>query len=127
MALNDTLNDGGWQTGTSRAVIGGHSYIFDKIDHEKPTGSAKANNADGTPAGGAYVRMAEKVSVTIKARNNVPPPPPRVPFRHSFSGDPEKNWVVTTTKVSASNEGASITTFAADIEEFINQIPVSLS
>lgn len=120
----DTLLDGGFQTGSYGGVINGYYYTFDTVDHDMPGSSATANNADGTPAGGVFVRGKEKIAVSIKARTGTPVPAARVPFRMAFDGQPEKNWVVVGAKISSSNEGASIRTYSGEIEEYINPIPL---
>lgn len=122
--MADTVNDGGYVGGSYGAWINKFYYVFDTVDHDLPWGSAKANNADGTPAGGLYVRMAEKVSVKIKAKTGVPAPGQGKPFVCAFDGFPEKNWLVTNLKISSSNEGAQIRTYTADLEEYVNQIPL---
>ena len=120
----ETLDDGGYQTGSYGCVIGGFYYTFDKVDHDMPVGQADANKADGTPAGGAFVRMKEKVAVSIKARTGIPAPKAMVPFAFAFDDQPERNWVVTNRKISSSNEGAQIRTYTADFSEYVNQIPL---
>lgn len=123
--MPDTVNDGGYLTGSYGGYINGFYYIFDTTDHDLPWGSAKANKADGTPAGGAYVRMAEKVAVKIKAKTGTPAPKQGVPFPFAFDDFPQKNWLVTNLKIASSNEGAQIRTYTADLEEYINPIPLS--
>jgi hypothetical protein len=120
--MPNTLGDGGYETGSYDVTIGGYSYTLSKVEHELPIGQADAMNADGTPAGGAFVRMKEKVSVTIEAITGTPVPSQLVPFALSFHGYPSKNWVVTTIKIQSSNEGAKIRTYSADIVEYINSI-----
>jgi hypothetical protein len=120
--MPDTLGDGGYQTGSYDVTIGGYSYTLDTVDHELPIGQADAMNADGTPAGGAFVRMKEKVAVKIKAVTGTPAPSQLVPFALSFHGYPSKNWVIATMKITSSNEGAQIRTYNADIVEYINSI-----
>lgn len=122
----DVLLDGGFQTGSYGFVLNGFYYAADTISHKTTTSSARANKANGTPAGGAHVRGPEMISAKIKARTGVPRPAPRIPFRASFSDEPPKNWVVTSTTIESSNEGASIRTYSADIEEYINPIPATL-
>lgn len=120
--MPDTLGDGGYQTGSYDVIINGYAYTLDTIDHELPVGQADAMNADGTPAGGAFVRMKEKLAVKIKAVTGTPAPEALVPFALSFHGYPSKNWVVTNRKIASSNEGAQIRTYNVDIVEHINSI-----
>lgn len=125
VTTTDTINDGGYQTGSYGGWINGFYYIFDTVDHDLPWGQADANTTAGTPAGGAFVRMKEKVSVKIKAKTGTPAPGQGKPFRIAFDGYPEKNWLVTNLKISSSNEGAQIRTYTADIVEYVNAIPLS--
>jgi hypothetical protein len=120
--MPDTYGDGSFITGSASGTINGYSYVFDKIDHEKPVGQADAMNADGTPKGGAFVRMKEKVSVTIKAITGTPAPAQMVPFALAFHNEASKNWIVTNIKIASSNEGAQIRTYNADLCEHINAI-----
>jgi hypothetical protein len=120
--MPSTYGDGSYITGSAEGTINGYSYVFDKIDHEKPVGQADAMNSDGTPKGGAFVRMKEKISVTIKAITGTPVPAQMVPFALAFHGEASKNWVVTTVKITSSNEGAQIRTYTADLCEHINAI-----
>jgi hypothetical protein len=85
-----------------------------------PVGQADAQNADGTPKGGAFVRLKEKLSVTIKGQSTKSPPTKLSPFSLAVNGYAAKYWVVTNLKISASNEGAVITTWNADLVEHVN-------
>jgi hypothetical protein len=117
-----TYGDGSFITGSAEGTINGYAYVFDKIEHEKPVGQADASNADGTPKGGAYVKLKEKVSVTIKAITGTPAPAQMVPFAMAFHGETSRNWLVTNIKISSSNEGAQIRTYNADLVEHVNSI-----
>lgn len=121
--MADTLNDGGYLTGSYDVTILGYAYTLDTIDHDLPVGQADAMNADGTPKGGAFVRMKQKLSVKIKAMTGFPAPAQLVPFALAIHGYASKNWAVTNLKIASSNEGANIRTYTADMAEYVNAIP----
>lgn len=120
--MADTLNDGGFLTGSYDVTINGYAYTLDTVDHDLPVAQADANNADGTPKGGAFVRQKEKLSVKIKAVTGTPAPAQLVPFALAIHGYSSKNWAVTNLKIASSNEGASIRIYSADIVQHVNAI-----
>lgn len=120
--MADTLNDGGYQTGSYDVTILGFAYTLDTIDHDLPVAQADAMKADGTPKGGAFVRQKQKLSVKIKAITGISAPAQLVPFALAVHGYASKNWTVTNLKIASSNEGANIRTYTADIVEFVNAI-----
>lgn len=120
--MADTLNDGGFQIGSYDVTILGYAYTLDTVDHDLPVAQADANNANGTPKGGAFVRQKQKLSVKIKAITGIPAPAQLVPFALVIHDYPSKNWAVTNLKIASSNEGASIRTYTADIVEHVNAI-----
>jgi hypothetical protein len=116
----DFFSDGGFLTGSYDITIDGYSYTLDTVNHDLPAGQADAMHANGTPKGGAFVRMKEKLSVKIKAVTGVPAPSKFVPFALAIHGFESRYWVVTNRKISSSNEGAVIRTYTADIVEHVN-------
>lgn len=120
--MPDTLNDGGYLTGSYDVTILGYAYTLDTIDHDLPVGQADAMKADGTPKGGAFVVGKQKLSVKIKAMTGIPAPAQLTPFALAIHDFPSKNWVVTNLKIASSNEGANIRTYTADIVQYINAI-----
>jgi hypothetical protein len=122
MASATTANDGGFLTGSYDVTIDGYAYTLDTVDHELPVASQKAMTATGLPKGAAYVRQFEKLAVKIKAITGTPAPSALVPFALAIHNFSSKNWIVTNRKITSSNEGASIRTYSADIEEYIASI-----
>lgn len=120
--MADTLNDGGYLTGSYDVIILGYAYTLDTVDHDLPVGQADAMNADGTPKGGAFVRGKEKLSVKIKAMTGIPAPAQLEPFALTLHGYAAKNWTVTNLKIASSNEGANIRTYTADMVQYMNTI-----
>lgn len=120
--MPDTLNDGGYLTGSYDVTILGYAYTLDTIDHDLPVGQADAMNADGTPKGGAFVKGKQKLSVKIKAVFGIPAPSQLVPFALALHDFASVNWTVTNLKIASSNEGANIRTYTADIVQYMNAI-----
>ena len=121
-APNLTLSDNGFLAATYDVVINGVAYTVKTSSHSLPVAETVASNKDGTFKGGAAVKQQEKISVVIEGQSQLRPPSQLVPFRAAFDGYAPKNWKVTNLKIDASNSGAAITTWSADITEYKAQL-----
>lgn len=118
--MPDTLSDGGFITGTDELILGGYAYTCDTEDLDLPIAQADAQDRQGLPKGGAFVKGKKKVSVKIKAITGIPAPAQLTPFYQSLFSLPANWWIVTNLKLSAANTGAAIRTYSADIVHHIN-------
>lgn len=118
--MPDILNDGGYVTGSYDVTIDGYSFTLDTIDHDLPVAQQDAWFANGTPKGGVFVKLKQKLSVQIKAVIGTPAPSQLVPFALAIHGYGSLYWTVTNLKIKSANEAAAIRTYAADIVQHVN-------
>lgn len=114
----NVLNDNGLISGSYDIVINGFPYTMDTYDRDFPVSEAVAMNADGTFKGGAAVKGQQKISVKINAITGIPKPSQLVPFAWGEPGETVLNWKVTNLKLSASNSGAALRSYTADITQY---------
>lgn len=120
--MPDTLTDNGLIGGSYDVNIGGFPYTMTTYDRDYPVSEAVAMNADGTFKGGVAVKGQQKISVKIDAITGIPKPAQLVPFAWGEPGEPVLNWKVTNLKLTASNSGANIRTYSADITQYKAQL-----
>jgi hypothetical protein len=118
--MAEILNDGGFITGSYDITIDGYSYTLDTVDHDLPVAQQDAWHANGTPKGGVFVKLKQKISVKIKAVTGTPAPSQLVPFALAIHGYASIYWTVTNLKISSANEAAAIRTYTADIVQHVN-------
>ncbi len=114
----NVLNDNGLISGSFDININGFPYTMDTYTRNFPVSEAVAMNADGTFKGGASVKGQQKITVKINAITGVPKPSQLVPFAWGEPGETPLNWKVTTCSLTASNSGASLRSYSAEITQY---------